>query len=218
MRHRRAAIRAWRSYRGAGAVTRAFLAARLAVLPLKPLAEEFARLRGRVLGVGSGHGIVARYLAELNRDVTVEGIDVDAARVAVATATEANAPRVRIHVADVRALAASDADAGAFDAVATVDLIHHLPPDDVALAAHAFARAVKPGGTLVIKDIARTPRWKHAVNRLHDRIVSGEATTAMDPLELADLLSEAGFEIERLDRVAPLSPYPHFILRARRLA
>src|SRR3954449_6515688 len=84
MRHRRAAIRAWRSYRGAGAVTRAFLGARLMVLPLKALAEEFERFHGRVLGVGSGHGIVARYLAELNPDVTVEGIDVDAARVAVA--------------------------------------------------------------------------------------------------------------------------------------
>jgi hypothetical protein len=69
---------------------------------------------------------------------------------------------------------------------------------------------------LLIKDIARTPRWKHAVNRVHDRIVSGEATTAMDPAELAALLTDAGFEVERVDRVAPVSPYPHFILRARR--
>src|SRR3954467_15990239 len=56
-------VRAWRSYRGAAVATRVFLAARLLVLPLKPLAKEFERLQGHVLGVGSGHGLVARFLA-----------------------------------------------------------------------------------------------------------------------------------------------------------
>jgi hypothetical protein len=82
--------------------------------------------------------------------------------------------------------------------------------------ARALARAVKPGGHLLIKDIAPTPRWKHGINRLHDRLISGEITTATDPTSLAELLNEAGFTVERLERIAPLSPYPHFILRARR--
>jgi 2-polyprenyl-3-methyl-5-hydroxy-6-metoxy-1,4-benzoquinol methylase len=209
----RAALRAWRSYRGTGARTRAFLAARLLVLPLKPLAAEFERLQGRVLGVGSGHGLLARLLAEVNPRVEVEGIDVDAERVAVAQATQANAPRVRIGVADIRALDTR----GEYDAAAAVDLIHHIAPADRPGVARALAAAVRPGGTLLIKDIAPTPRWKHALNRLHDRVVSGEATTAAEPEALADLFVAAGFEIERLERVAPLSPYPHFILRARRL-
>lgn len=232
MQHRRAAWRAWRSYRGAGFRTRLFLGARLAVLPLDALAEEFEDLHGRVLGVGSGHGLLARFLAELNPDVTVNGIDVDAQRVAIAQATEANAPRVRIRVGDVRSLAhdadaCADVDAPAdapsadtdsrFDAAAAVDLMHHIAPPDHLAVGRALARAVKPGGTLLIKDIAPTPRWKHAVNRLHDRIVSGEGTTATDPSAMAALVAAAGFETERLERVAPLSPYPHFILRARRL-
>jgi 2-polyprenyl-3-methyl-5-hydroxy-6-metoxy-1,4-benzoquinol methylase len=214
----RAALRAWRSYRGTGARTRAFLAARLLVLPLKPLAEEFARLEGRVLGVGSGHGLLARFLAEVNPRVEVDGIDVDAERVAIARATEANAARVRIRVADVRALAGDAAGVAhpGYDAAAAVDLIHHIAPSDRPAVAHALADAVRPGGALVIKDIAATPRWKHAVNRLHDRIVSGERTWAMDPAAMAKLFADAGFEIERLERIAPLSPYPHFILRARR--
>jgi 2-polyprenyl-3-methyl-5-hydroxy-6-metoxy-1,4-benzoquinol methylase len=103
-----------------------------------------------------------------------------------------------------------------YDAAAAVDLIHHIAPSDRPAVAHALADAVRPGGALVIKDIAATPRWKHAVNRLHDRIVSGERTWAMDPAAMAKLFADAGFEIERLERIAPLSPYPHFILRARR--
>jgi 2-polyprenyl-3-methyl-5-hydroxy-6-metoxy-1,4-benzoquinol methylase len=156
--------------------------------------------------------LLARFLAEVNPRVEVEGIDVDAERVAVARATEARSPRAHIRVADVRALDAN----GQYDAAAAVDLIHHIAPADRPAVARALAAAVKPGGTLLIKDIAATPRWKHAVNRLHDRIVSGERTRAMDPAAMANLFADAGFEIERLERIAPLSPYPHFILRARR--
>jgi 2-polyprenyl-3-methyl-5-hydroxy-6-metoxy-1,4-benzoquinol methylase len=210
--HRRAAFRAWRSYRGQPLRLRAFLAGRLLVLPLSELAREFERLDGHVLGVGSGHGLIARYLAEVNPGVTVTGIDVDAERVAVARATEARSARVRIRRQDVRAL---DAHAE-FDAAAAVDLMHHVPQADHKAVAEALARAVKPGGQLLIKDIAPMPPWKHQVNRLHDRVVSGEATTTTDPASLAELFERAGFSVERLERIAPLSPYPHFILRARR--
>src|SRR2546423_1616825 len=137
------AFRAWRPYRGAGLRTRAFLAARLAVLPLRPLAGEFGRLHGRILGVGSGHGLLARWLAELNPGVIVDGYDVDEARVAVARATESRQPRVRIHRRDVLTL---DADA-AFDAAVAIDLLHHVRPEDQPKLARALARAVKPGGT-----------------------------------------------------------------------
>jgi 2-polyprenyl-6-hydroxyphenyl methylase/3-demethylubiquinone-9 3-methyltransferase len=191
---------------------RAFLAARLLVLPLKPLADELRRLDGRVLGVGSGHGLIARYAAELNPRIEVTGMDVDAARVAIAQATEANAPRVRIQVADVRRLGAD----APFDAAAAVDLMHHIAPADRADVARALAAAVRPGGTLLIKEIARTPRWKHAINRAHDRLIANESTEGFDPESLARLFVAAGFETERLERIAPLSPYPHFILRARR--
>src|SRR4051794_31872760 len=110
----RAALRAWRTYRGCGLRLRLFLLARLAVLPRRALAREFAQLHGRVLGVGSGHGLLARWLAEMNADVNVTGLDLDAGRVAVAAATQERSPRVRIRVQDVRSL---DED-GAFDAAA----------------------------------------------------------------------------------------------------
>src|SRR5215208_97715 len=107
-----AAVRAWRSYRGAGVRMRVFLAARLLVLPLRSLAEEYARLHGRVLEIGSGHGVLARWLAELNPRVTVDGYEVNEERVAVAQASRSRAPRVGIHLQDVRTLDA----VAAFDA------------------------------------------------------------------------------------------------------
>jgi cyclopropane fatty-acyl-phospholipid synthase-like methyltransferase len=191
---------------------RLFLLARLAVLPRRALSREFAQLHGRVLGVGSGHGVVGRWLAELNPGVTVTGLDIDAARVGLSRATEERSPRVRIRVQDVATL---DEDS-TFDAAVAIDLMHHLPQQTHPSIAQALARAVKPGGALLIKDIAPTPRWKHAVNRLHDRLVAGEATTGRDPAELAAVFDAAGFQIERVYRMGRAAPYPHFILRGRR--
>lgn len=184
------------------------------MLPLKPLADELRHLDGRILSVGSGHGLLERFLAELNPAVTVTGLDLNAERAAIAAASQARAPRVTIRAQDIRSLD----EGGGYDAAIAIDLIHHVPAGDHQALAEALARAVKPGGTLLIKDIARTPHAKHAVNRLHDRLVAHEATTAQEPEALGELFADAGFTIERLERIAPLSPYPHFILRARRQA
>src|SRR4051812_1616685 len=83
-----AAVRAWWTYRGHGLRLLVFLAARLAVLPRAALAREYAQFHGRVLGIGSGHGLLARWVAEMNPAVTIDGYDVDAARVAIAEATQ----------------------------------------------------------------------------------------------------------------------------------
>lgn len=208
-----AAFRAWRSYRGTGARTRLFLAARLAVLPLRSLAREYSQFEGRVLGIGSGHGLLGRWLAELNPRVTVDGYDADAERIAVARQTESRSPRVRIHLADVRRLDAQ----GEFEAASAVDVIHHIPADDHAALLASLARALKPGAPLMIKEISPHPAWKHRVNQAHDHLVSGQATHAREPADLAAAVEAAGFRIERLYAAAAMSPYPHFILRARRL-
>lgn len=191
----------------------AFLAARVAVLPLRALAPEFMRLHGRVLGVGSGFGLVDRWLAELNPAVEVEGTELDSDRVAVAARSQERAPRVRIRTQDVRQL---DAQAN-FDAAVAIDLVHHVPYEDQAGLAAALAGAVRSGGTLVVKDIARTPRWQWAFNRLHDRVVTGSADVhCREPEELAALFAPHGFEAEEVRRIAPLSPYPHYLVRMRR--
>jgi cyclopropane fatty-acyl-phospholipid synthase-like methyltransferase len=145
--------------------------------------------------------------------VTVDGYDADVERIAVARATEDRSPRVRIHLADVRRLETS----ATFDAASAVDVIHHIPADDHPALFASVARALKPGAPLLIKEISPHPAWKHRVNQIHDRLVSGQQTYAREPDDLAAAVEAAGFEIERLYTVAAMSPYPHFILRARRL-
>ena len=207
----RAAYRAWASFRGAGPATRAFLLARLVNAPLGPLDADLRALRGRVLSLGAGYGLIERYLTELNPGVAVEGVELDASRVAVAAACPS--PRVSVRNADVRDLP----EAGAFSAVLAVDVLHHIALDDHGPILRALADRLEPGGLCLVKDIAVTPTWKHAWNRAHDRLVTGSGdVSCREPEDMARLLARAGFSVERVRRLSPASPYPHYLVRARR--
>ena len=206
----RPALRAWRSYGGAPPGVRAFLAARLAILPLSGLDAELRGLRGRVLSLGSGYGVLERYVAEINPAVAIDGFELDGDRVSLAA--QSAPARVQIREQDVRAIDEQHAYDGAF----AVDVLHHVPAGDHAELAAVLARALKPGGVLLVKDIARTPRWKHEFNRLHDRLVTGDGTShTREPEEMAAVFASAGFSLERADRIGRASPYPHYLLRLR---
>jgi len=207
----RAAYRAWSSYAGANPATRAFLLARLVNAPLGPLEPEFERLHGRVLSLGAGYGLIERYVVETNPSVSIEGVELNARRVEVAGA--APVPRVTVTLADVRALPSDGAFSGAF----AMDVLHHLPFDEHAPIAAALRDCLEPGGTLLVKDIAVAPRCNHACNREHDRLVAGRAPIhCRDPQDMAALLAESGLIVEAVRRLSPVSPYPHYLIRATR--
>ena len=211
----RAAWRAWASFRGAGAGTRAFVAARLAVAPLGLLGAEVRALRGRILSLGCGYGVVDRYLAETNPDIVIDGIELDPDRVAVAGSTAELAPRVNVRVADVTRLEADRVYAGAL----CVDLFHHVPFDEHAAIARATWGSLEAGGVFLVKDIATTPRRQYLWNRLHDRVVVGrEPISCRAPDDMATVLARAGFAIHGVRRSSPLGLYPHYLVVARKRA
>ena len=130
---------------------RAFVGARLLLLPLCDLEPELQALHGRVLSLGAGYGAVERYLAAVNERVEIEGVELDEERVAVGEANPA--PRVSLRVQDVRELAGSHR----YDSALAIDLFHHVPADRHGDVLAAVATALRPGGLFVVKDIARTP-------------------------------------------------------------
>lgn len=208
-----AARRAWSSFEGLGVATRAFLLARMAVAPLGPMDPELRMLRGRVLSLGCGHGAIDRYLAEINPDVRIEGVDLDEKRVLQAQETQERAPRVRVAVADVTTL---DPGEG-YDCALAVDVLHHVPFETHATIASALLRALKPGGLLLVKDMAPEPRRQYLWNRTHDRIVAGpDPICCRMPDDMSGVLREVGFEIDRVRRLKRLRIYPQYLVLARR--
>lgn len=206
----RAGRKAWGSFAGAPPSTRAFLALRLALLATVALDDELLALRGHVLSLGSGHGLLERYLASINPHVEVVGYELDQTRVDVAAASASRFPQVRIERGDVTKLPAG----GAFDAALAVDVLHHVPADAHPRLARALAGQLRPGAICLVKDIGRSPGWKFRWNTLHDRIVAGHEVHCREPEDMAAAFDAAGFTVERVERVAHSSPYPHYLIRA----
>lgn len=212
---RGAAWRAWRSYRGAGMPVQAFLVARMAVAPLGPLDRDFRSLRGSIISLGCGHGAVDRYVAEVNHNVTIDGVDLDEERVRLARGTELRQPRVRVRVADVRSLDAQ----GRYDGALAIDVLHHVEARLHGEIVRALWTCVRPGGTLLVKEMADSPRRQYLWNRTHDRIVAGpEPIHCRSPEGMAGVVEDSGFEVQEVRRLKRLRIYPQYVVRASRPA
>ncbi len=129
----------------------------------------------------------------------IEGFEIDPERVLAAAATQAASPRVRIVEADVTTYEHGDQ----YDAAILVDVLHHIAPTSQPGLLEAVRRAVRPGGTVLVKDIATTPRWKHRFNAFHDRAVAGDDTHCSSPEQMASMLVDAGLTSDG----RPVSPH-----------
>jgi 2-polyprenyl-3-methyl-5-hydroxy-6-metoxy-1,4-benzoquinol methylase len=59
---------------------------------------------------------------------------------------------------------------GSFDIVTMIDVLHHIPPEtQESFFAQAMAK-LKPGGSLIYKDMCKRPAWRALCNQIHDLI------------------------------------------------
>jgi SAM-dependent methyltransferase len=182
-------------------------------LPLVPGLVERLRAGADVLDVGCGSGRALNHLARAFPRSRLTGYDLSAEAVAAARAeAELHGLRnVRFEVRDV-----ADLDCrGDFDLVTAFDAIHdQARPADVLAA---VARALRPGGTFLMQEVAGTSRLEedarhplgaflYTVSCLHCMTVSlaagGAGLGAMWGTETAlRMLAEAGFADVEVARV-----------------
>lgn len=147
----------------------------------------------RFLDLGTGTG----RLLELFADRYEQGLGVDTShdmlRVARANLERAGLVSAQVRHGDIFALPAQSAD---FDLVAIHQVLHYL--DDPAGALLEAARALRPGGSLLIVDFAPHEleflRLEHAHRRLgfsHAQMKGWLAAAGLEPVEVRDLAPEA---------------------------
>jgi 2-polyprenyl-6-hydroxyphenyl methylase/3-demethylubiquinone-9 3-methyltransferase len=112
------------------------------------------RLRGaRVLDVGCGGGLMSEAMAIAGAEVV--GIDLSPAVLEVAR-LHALESGVAVDYREIAVEALADAEPASFDAVTCMELLEHVP--DAAAVVAATARLLKPGGTLFLSTLNRTPK------------------------------------------------------------
>jgi ubiquinone/menaquinone biosynthesis C-methylase UbiE/DNA-binding transcriptional ArsR family regulator len=141
------------------------------------------------LGTGTGR------LLELFESIYVRAVGVDASRdmlsVARANLDKAGLSRVQVRQGDIYLL---PTPAGEFDLVTLHQVLHYL--DDPAAAIREAARALTPGGRLLIADFA-----PHDLEFLRDE--HRHLRLGFSHEQVADWLQEAGLEIVEVKDLAP---------------
>lgn len=209
-------------FSGAPPTDRAHVALRWWWCPV-PAVETAVPSRGDVLEVGCGHGVVSCWLALAAPARRVRGVDIDPGKIAVAaTAAERLPPWAG--EASFEVVGPEFMPAGRLAAVVLCDLLYLLREEDQRRLVIGAAGCLEPGGALVVKEMAETPRWKARWNRVQETLatrllpVTASATASFDlvaPERLGRWMTEAGLNVERL-RLDRGRPWPHELIVGRR--
>jgi ubiquinone/menaquinone biosynthesis C-methylase UbiE len=109
--------------------------------------------RGRMLDLGTGPGDIPILLVAKVQDCTVLAVDLAPRMLAMAEVRRASSPeggRIELRLADAKALDLEDAS---FDGVFSNTILHHLADPRPFL--RECRRVLRPGGTLLIRDLYR---------------------------------------------------------------
>ena len=171
---------------------------------LRCFAEFSARVDGPVADVGCGPGHVTLHLTDLGCDT--RGIDLSPRMIEIARSRH---PDLKFDTGSFLELPAGDGEwAGA---VALYSIIH-LAPEERTAAYRELARAVRPGGALLVSFHVSDPEhppgsvkhlaewWDHPVDL---------DTYFLDPAAIANGLADAGFTLNaRIEAEAEPGQYP----------
>ena len=211
-----------RAYQSEPWSTRAHTLVRWASIPLDAVEQELPD-SGEVLEIGCGHGLFSLTAALASHDRRVIGTDIDGAKLVEArrAAQAAGLNQERLEFQQVEADWRPPSD-HLYDAVVIIDVLYLLGISAALNLVAAAARAVKPGGRLLVKEMDTTLRAKAAwcstqelISTKLTRVTEGE-TVQLVPLDaLRAVMQEADLEVttQALDRGYV---HPHALLIGQR--
>ena len=185
-----------------------------------PLDEVVALIprQGRLLEVGCGHGLISNEVAMRDPGVSVLGIDLALSKIMAAKATVSGRANIEFRLGVLEEI-----EETGFDAVALVDVLYLVIKDEWPEFLRTCFRKLKPGGTLVLKEIGTKPRWKFERLKLQEfvstrviRITKGESVHFESAQDLRARLVDTGFSNVTLQQLDAGYASPHILITALR--
>ena len=209
-------------FSGAPLSTRWFVWLRWRLTPYRKIAAVLPS-GGRVLDLGSGHGLLSLALSMGSERREIIGIDHDQARVRLAeraAARHGSVSRPRFEVGDLEK-ALANLTSGSLSGIAMIDILHYLGPDAQAALLGEAARVLRPGGILAVREVDSEGGVAAVWNRFYENVATriGFTQSARTHLEFRSvsgwttLLESAGFEVRSEPCGSPIFSDVLFIAR-----
>ncbi|MBN2567225.1 class I SAM-dependent methyltransferase [Candidatus Woesearchaeota archaeon] len=193
-----------------GAFVRAYVWVRQRIIPLEEIGAHVP-VRGLIVDIGSGCGVLANYLARRSRTRNVVGLELDPHRVRRAQESAARVPNLSFVAKDI----VKDPAIMHADCLLLVDLLHHIPPPAQTILIDACATRLRRGGVLVVKEVDPADTVRIGITWLLDKLMTkGGRMWYLDRRRLEDDLRERGFRVEGIRVRRAL--FPHYLLVCRR--
>jgi uncharacterized protein (DUF2062 family)/SAM-dependent methyltransferase len=151
---------------------------------------------GEVLDIGTGRGQLPILLVELGRASRARGVDWDAEKIEAGTKAAEGLP-VELAQGDARSAAYAPADT-----VLLIDLIHYFQVEEQDEILRRAARAVRPGGRLLVREADTERGLRSAVTLLEERVFTfvrfneGERVRFRAAREIVAVLAAEGLRCE----------------------
>jgi len=195
----------YRAFRSFPPAARAHTLIRFLTCPLLRVADRVPP-GGTLLDIGAGHGVFAVLVRD--RVARVFGVEPDLRKV--------------LPVAGCRFVAGyDDVIRGSFDVITIIDVLYKIPMAEWDALLARIAARLKPGGTLIVKEMDPTERLKNRWNRLQEAAASalgltlGESFSYEAPADFTARLKRHGFARVDVERIDAWYPHPHLLYVAR---
>jgi uncharacterized protein len=185
--------------------TRSFIWLRWRLTPYHRIASLLPR-RGRVLDLGSGHGLLSIALSMDSAQREIIGIDHDPRRVRLAEgaiARHKSVSKPRFEVGDLEQKLATFAS-GSLSGIAMIDIFHYFDRAGQRALLEGAARALEPSGILVVREVDSEGGVAAVWNRAYENVATrvGFTRSARRQLEFRSvsgwvkMLESAGFGVQ----------------------
>jgi 2-polyprenyl-3-methyl-5-hydroxy-6-metoxy-1,4-benzoquinol methylase len=207
-----------RTFRTAGPLTKAYLRIKFKICPVLEVESHIPR-RGRIIDLGCGNGLLAAIMTLGSAERRITGYDLDPKKIRVAEELKiANAwSNIDFRPGNITAM-----DYPQTDVFTLIDVLYLIPFSDQYTILRRCARALRPDGLLVIKEMDTRPRWKYAWNLIQETLAVkvigftlGSRFFFRACPDFLTILSSLGFQttVIGLDRGYP---YPHILYLCRK--
>jgi len=158
------------------------------------LIEKQVPLKGTVIDIGCGYGLLSNLLALRSEDRYVIGADLSPRRIKIAQKTVNDRRNIKFYLSDVTDLKVWRHGC---NTVVASDFLHHISYESQEELLRSCYQILPKGGLMVIQDVDIEPRWKYCSAAVVDAVLNpGMQIYFRNRAEYLKLLCRIGFRVE----------------------